>query len=498
MVRIGDIITQNPWWKLGRDFVRYDPDFKKAGPVFFNRRRIEFKRGDIYLFRGPRQAGKTTYFKAIIKELIERNVAPNHILYLSLDLFHSRREMRNAIDYFINSNVDAPEMFFFFDEVTSIDGWNFELKSMADKGITQKGIVLATGSSPIKLKEKGELMPGRGIEGNEYYIKPLSFREFIVQSVDWIERYLQGPEEFLNALRKLSALLRDCFIDLSWDMEDIRKAAQKIIPFKREISYFFEIYLMTGGFPGVINHYFSNRYLNDKNFIAPQMSEVFIRDVLGDLSRLQKQEIIARQILKAIVERYGSRFSISNLSREIERSHPTTMEYLECLEDAFICFTLYPYDFNKKTPRLKGEKKVYFFDPMVYHSIKSYLKGEEFWHTITGTKEDEALQGKIVEGVVLSHLIMHREIPFLRNPITFLWYYYDKSGKEIDAIFKNDGYWGVEIKYKSEVNEKDIKRLNPVKKYIVLSKESAGGDGEVIIIPVDVFLSLLPPSEKNV
>jgi hypothetical protein len=41
--------------------------------------------------------------------------------------------------------------------------------------------------------------------------------------------------------------------------------------------------------------------------------------------------------------------------------------------------------------------------------------------------EDEELQSKIMEGIAISHLLMHREIPFLKTGKTFLWSYYSLS-----------------------------------------------------------------------
>ncbi len=497
MVKIANIIAQNPWWRDGADFFRYDLNLKKVHPIFFERRWIDLKKKGIYILRGPRQVGKTTYLKDMARKLIQRGVSPENILYLSLDFFTSRREMRHAIEYFLDMTGDATEIYLFLDEITSIDDWSMELKYMADIGITQRGIILATGSSAVKLKEKGELLPGRGLEGNEYYIKPLSFRAFAIQSIDWIAEYIQ-TQGLRDAFKRLKPLLMECSVEL-FSMKDIKNMLKKVLPFKRELSYLFRIYLMTGGFPGVINHYFSNRYIKGKDTIEPWVSEIFIRDVLGDLSRLQRQETIARQLFKAIINRYGSRFSFSKLSREIERNHITTIDYLEYLEHAFISFVLYPYDFNKKEPKLKGEKKVYFFDPMVFHSVKAYLKGEEVWDIITETMQDEDLKSKIVEGMVISHLLMHGEIPFMRAVRTFLWHYYDKSRREIDAIIKQKrGYLGIEIKYRNMTGEKIIKKIEPVKRYIILSKEDVGEKGETIVMPVEIFLFLLPPSAKNV
>jgi len=499
MVRIAEIVSQNPWWKVGKDFIYDDQNLKKAKPLFFERGEIELKKGNIYILRGPRQVGKTTYLKDTIKKLIERGISPKNILYLSLDFFTSRREMRNAIDYFLDSTRDTAEIYLFLDEITSIEDWNLELKFMADQGITEKGIILATGSSAVKLKEKGELLPGRGLEGNEYYIKPLCFREFAIQSIDFIKECFPREDEFRYTFPELKSIFKECFIDLSYSPEDVKKQMYKLLPFKKELGFLFRIYLTTGGFPGAINHYLSNRFLKGEETIDPQISEIFIRDVLGDISRAQKQETIVRQILKAITERYSSRFSFSSLSRDIERTHVTTIDYLEFLEDSFISFILYAYDFSKKEPKLKGDKKIYFFDPLVFHSVKSYLTGKGIWNIITSTMEDEEMQSKVVEGIVISHLMLHKEIPFLKKASTFLWSYYDKSGREIDAILKEDErFLGIEVKYRSQVSEIKIRNLPPVKKYIILSKGDVGGKGETMIIPVDIFLALLLTSKQNV
>ncbi len=498
MARIAEIVNQNPWWKHGAEFVRYDQSLQRAKPIFFERRGIELEKGNIYILRGPRQVGKTTYIKDTIKGLIESGVSPKDILYLSLDFFTSRREARNAISYFLDSTRDSTGIYLFLDEITSLENWNLELKSMADQGVTRRGAILATGSSAVKLREKGELLPGRGLEGNEYYIKPLSFREFVLQSIDYIAAQLTR-DEFWEALNRLKPILKESSIEMSYGLEEIRKETQKVLHFKRELGYLFQIYLITGGLPGVINHYLTNRYSKGKEMIESRVSEIFIRDVLGDLSRLHRQETIARQILKAIVERYSSRYSFSKLSKEIDRTHVTTIDYLESLEDSFISFILYAYDFNKKEPKWKGDKKVYFFDPMIFHSVKSFLKGEEIRDTITATIEDENLQGKLVEGVVISHLLMHQEIPYLRAARTFLWSYYDKSGREIDAILKEDGrYSGIEVKYRAQVSEAKLRKIGPVKRYIILSKEDVGRSEDTMMIPVDIFISLLTPSKRNI
>ncbi len=46
------------------------------------------------------------------------------------------------------------------------------LKTLADSDFIDKLIVMATGSSAVKIKEKAERLPGGRVEGNEYYFKP--------------------------------------------------------------------------------------------------------------------------------------------------------------------------------------------------------------------------------------------------------------------------------------------------------------------------------------
>jgi len=497
MVKIAEINDQNSWWKLGKGFAQYDKSLSQATPIFYKRMQLKPQRGSIHILRGPRQVGKTTYLKDMVGRLLESGVSARDILYLSLDFFVSRRELRNAISYFLETRRDSDRTFLLLDEITSVEDWNLELKYMADRGSLKRGSILATGSSAVKLKEKGELIPGRGIEGNEHYVKPLSFREFVLQSVDFLSQHIT-QDELGHSLMILKTKLSSCVLDLDAGTDEINRMIENILPFSDELGFLFRLYLTTGGLPGVINHYFSNRYLKHEDTIISSIAEIFVRDVLGDMNRLQKQEAMTRLLLSGIVERYGSRYSFSRLSRAIEKSHVTVIDYLQFMEDSFICFVLYAYDFNRKAIKAKGDKKVFFFDPFMFHSVKSYLSGKETWEVIVSSLDDEDLLGRLVEGVVVSHLRMYGEIPFMKGCNTFLWYYYDKRGREIDAVLEEQGgFCGIEVKYRQGTDERSVRRIAPLKKCFLLSKVDFQYDEKTMVVPVDIFLSLLPVSERN-
>lgn len=499
MARISEITYQNPWWTYGREFVSHDQHFAEAKgrPIFFSRKHLELDRGDVHVLRGSRQVGKTVYLKEMVRQLIESGVNPRYVLYLSLDFFTSRREARNAIGYFIDSTREANEVHLFLDEITSLPDWNLELKYLADLGITKKAKIMATGSSAMGLKKRGELLPGRGLEGNEYYIKPLSCREFALQIIGYLISHTESPE-FRQSLARLQEVLPHVWIDLDSSLTDIRNQLEKIIPFKKELAYLFGIYAVTGGFPSVINHYLEHK-ADGNETIDTILAEVFVRYVLGDLANLNKQELFARQLLREIADKYGSRYSFSRLARNIDSTHVTTIDYLESLEQSFVLSIFYPYDFNKKAPKFKAEKKVYFLDPFIYHSLSSCLLGKELWPVVRRTLEDEESLGKLVEGIVCSHLSMAGERPYSREARTFLWFYYDHRGREIDAVVRTDStYLGCEVKYRRNIAEEDAARIPQVDNYLLLTQDDVGGDENLLIWPTDAFLPLLRASDRNI
>ena len=54
MVKISEIVTQNPWWRYGKKFVDHDKHLIKVknSPVFFRRKNLHPKKENIYVIRG--------------------------------------------------------------------------------------------------------------------------------------------------------------------------------------------------------------------------------------------------------------------------------------------------------------------------------------------------------------------------------------------------------------------------------------------------------------
>ena len=493
-MRFEDISRENPWWKFGDRFHNYDRHLKELNDAFieYKRKPIDLKNGNIYIIRGMRQIGKTTYIKQTIRSLLENEVDGGTILYMSCDRLSSRKELHNLISNFIQQNVEARTLYLFLDEITYLKDWVLELKNIADSNYIDRLIIVATGSNPIKLKEKTERLPGRRVEGNEYYFKPLNFRDFVLQSIDKLLVNIES-QELKDALDGLKSAIERNKIDLdNFDPGSIKD----ILPFKEELDWLFTTYTLTGGIPVVINDYLTQKYINKKDNIGPNVYERFIRVILGDITKIGRSEVTAKSILKDISVKYASRYSFTKMGKSLDISHQTIIEYLELFENSLLIEIVSSYDFTKKSARIKGDKKIYFANPFIHYSVAALLSGEDGY----STTEEIILKNKdiLIEGMVANHLAQTKETPYLKEWKTFLWMYYTRTGKEIDFIYKGSGpgYLGIEVKYREEVDIREITRIHETDKDIVLTKNQFEIIDDMILIPVPVFLAGLGKSQR--
>ncbi len=497
MVRQIDIIEQNPWWK-GKEMVSFDKDIKEyeKTEIHVERKDIAIEYGKIYVIRGPRRIGKTMWMKNKIKQLISNNIDPRKIMYFNCETLVSRARdnLRKVINFFLD--MEAGENYIFLDEITYVEDWQTELKFLYDGGKLSNSAVVVTGSLPFVLKKGIEYMPGRGIEGNEYLIKPVTFRDFILSTASHTDKIFQGNTEKMRSAGNLTTIIKNLDgINLEESTDKLKDSLKLIYPFMGELRRLFEIYILTGGFPKAINNYFQHSF-----HIDDSLYEEIVNYILGDITKINMDRETARQILIAILRRIGSRYSYTSLSKDTgdEISHQTIIAYIDALQNSYVLQTLYSYDFNKRMENIKGAKKIYFSDPFIFYCLKSMLSGKSGFELSAAYLQREENRGILVENIVATHLARVKESPKMKEPITYVWFYYNDKG-EIDFVYKknDDEYLGLEVKYQEKVNIGDIRRIADIKNYILLSYESYEFTENVVIVPVYMFLALLKSSEKN-
>ncbi|PKK85186.1 MAG: hypothetical protein CVT48_06640 [Thermoplasmata archaeon HGW-Thermoplasmata-1] len=456
-IKLSGLGAQNPWWRGGH-WEEEDVDLKDID-VLLNRKKIEIKKGEVYLFRGIRRAGKTVYIKSIIKELIGK-IDGRKILYLSCDRYH-RGETKNTIKEFIKRSHGEVVI---LDEITYLDDWHLILKELAE---TTDLTILATGSNPLKIKEKGERLPGRKIEGNEYFIGPLSFRDFLSNLIN-LNGKIKNPDIF-NAVRKIKK-----FKSFQPTSPDINEE----VPYFDEIDSLFYSYLLTGGFPSVINEYLKNGRIDERSY------EMIVRMFLGALSKEGKNEEIGRELMERMLSLGTSRTDFHTIGSDIGVHHNTVKEYVELLENSRMIYLLPAWDLSRKRYAPRKQKKFIFQSSFLSSSLYVYLTGGKYEDALDFL--DKNLES-IIEQTASSHLIWAYEKPLIRERHSFAGFYYDK--KECDFLLHENMKWhGFEVKYGKVEREK---YPFPV---FYLTKDTFSEDS----YPVSLFLAGLEKSEKSI
>ncbi len=422
---------QNPWWE---DEKEIEEDEKVKEVLKRNHKYIPpFLKGN-YLILGPRQTGKTTYLKLCIRELIKSGIHPKKCLYFVCNLVMKPEEIVEIVDIFKKSGGK----YVFFDEIGFVPEWERAVKQILELKALSEGMVFYfTGSSTLELQK--ERFPGRPVKIREFL--PLTFKEFCM---------VFGGDELISS------------IGYSGGLNNCQNNSAKLMPFIKEIGNLFNNYIRCGGFLRPAYQLVEEGRIQDETY------QIYWNWIAGDIARLDLSERTLSAVLKGVVKRYCSSFSLSSLATEVEiPSHMTVRDYLEILESLYVLRSYWKY--YDKTPAFRKERKVYFIDPFIYHlaSFKTL-----------GAKEEKAEDTpKIVEGIVGEALKRSG------MPLKFL-----RKNKELDFI---SGDYGIEVKWQEKVSGSDFPNIGDKAKNKILLSKKDFKTGEIAVVPVPIFLLVL-------
>ena len=312
----------NPWWKdekweeKDKHIREWKAQEIKWLPEWL--KQISLEPFSLNFVIGPRQVGKTTGIKLLIKQLIESGTEAERITYLSCEPFIDAHHLRKMLEKYFE--MREKEDILVLDEVTSIENWWKVVKGFIDLGKFENSVVIVSGSISMKLKKHAELFPGRKGKGKKVYVLPLSFPEYLrVKNIPFKKKY----------------------------EEIIRKS--------------FEEYAAFGGFPAAVNR--RAEFFSD-----------FLDGLESDLSKIDKSYKLAMQILSQIITKAPSALSYSAVGSEIQISHITVREYLEALEELFV--TKAACRKEGKNVLFRKEKKIFIRDPGIVRAVASVFNLE--------------------------------------------------------------------------------------------------------------------------
>lgn len=449
-----DLNILNSWWK-GKGYIKEDKHIKEFEEKHYKWRpelldEIRLAPDNIFTLRGPRQVGKTTLLKLIIKDLLNKRINEKAIFFWDCDELVDFRELSSILREYIefSKTNSIKEKYIFLDEVSRVKDWQRSIKSLKDSGELDKCCLILTGSHTLDIKYGADRMPGRtGKLGKDLMLLPLTFSEYIK---------LIKPEiaEKTKKIKKIS-------------VKELNNKINDVQAFDSELKILFSQYLITGGFPLVINEFLSN------NKIPDYIYEIYYKWIVGDIVKWGKREKILIQLLKSMILKQSSAISWDSLAKESEiKSHKTVSAYVEDLENMFVLLVLNFLELNKRIPNFNKNKKIYIIDPFIYHVFnkKIYFKENE-------------VNPDLIEAAVISNIARFNSESSI---------YYWKNKKEVDAILKiGKDIFPFEIKYQKNISKQDYMGLYHFNKGVLITKNTLIKGEKYSAIPAHIFLAVI-------
>lgn len=434
------LVRFNEWWKIGS--VRKELKKERNRDLFF--KILDYlKDKQIIAIYGLRRTGKTTLMYQIIDHLIEKGVEPKNIIYFSFDeiIAKQSKAIEDILETYSSTILKGEwkDAYIFFDEIQHIENWQAIIKRYYDLYPSLKIFISGSGSLFIKKKSR-ESLAGRIYEFN---LETLKFEEF-----------LRMKEIKFDGIKKSS------------NLKELQNLYKELSLYKKEIITNLNDYILKGGFIETINE---ESLYKVHNYIK---SSIIDRVTFHDIPETFdiKEPSLLLKILNTIAANPGGICEYQNLADSLKVTRQTISNYISYLKEAFLVKLTTNFTGSYLAGTRKA-KKSYLSD----HGIINALQGKEI--------PDEHTMGRIVENIVVNHL-----------DAKYFW----RAGKEeIDVMLtKNNETIPIEVKYKNEIREKDLKTMqkaierSDVKRGIIVSKDlfDLKRKDEILIIPLWLFL----------
>lgn len=398
----------------------------------------------IYSISGGRQIGKTTLLKLWMAELLQKPVDPARIVYFTGELIDDHHSLVRLVTETVQEMPKSKICYLLLDEVTYIRDWDKGIKFLADAGILENIILLLTGSDTVIIKEARMRFPGRRGPADkvDFLIHPLSFFEFI----------------------KLGSSFAEDELEILHNHE-----AQDIAPLIDRLSKAFERYLIHGGFLTAIND------MEKKGAINPATLYTYSDWIRGDVLKKGKKEHYLRDILSAIVNRYGSQVTWNALSKDLSIDHPKTVaDYVALLESMGVAFVQAAVLEDKLSASPKKARKMMFTDPFIFHAVRAWLRPSKDPYTqqVKAALSDPQWPARLAEACVATH--SSRQYPT----------YYIKAKGEVDVAYVHKNrLWPIEVKWTTQIRPKDLKQVAKYPNSRILTRQRQSG--EIMGIPTE-------------
>ncbi len=278
--------------------------------------RLPLNSGKIITIIGARRAGKTY----ILYQTMPKITDITNIIYINFEderLEISSKELNQIIEAYFEMypNKTEEELFFFFDEIQEINGWEKFIRRVYDT--ISKNIFITGSSSKLLSKEIATSLRGRTIS---YEVFPLSFKEYL--------RFTKTEEDIHSTKGKAKMLAS------------------------------FDEYLQKGGFPELAN---MDREIYEKS-LRNYFEVMIYRDIIERYGI--SDPIPLKLFAKKLISNTAKEFSVNRIfnslkSEGIKISKDTLYKFLDYCNDAYLIMPIANFS---ETPTKQTIKKAYCID----------------------------------------------------------------------------------------------------------------------------------------
>lgn len=292
----------NPWWET--EFLLKDI---KSRDNYLEKLKQYQDTNRIVLVTGLRRVGKTTILKLYIRNLIDNDVNPHHILYVSLDDYLlDKNSILEIVEYYrkmLKINLNE-HVYLFFDEITYKRDYQQQLKNFYDN---QNVTIFASASSSSLLQDKKAFLTGRSAA---LEVHPLFFHEYLT---------FKGI-----SIKKSESYLLDSY---------------------------FKDYIKEGGMP-------ENVLRPDRGYLSNLVQDIIEKDIVAFYGIKDHQKI--KDYFVLLMERSGKQVSINKVSKILHISPDTSKRYLSYFEKTYLIYLISRYGTTNEM--ILSPKKIFACD----------------------------------------------------------------------------------------------------------------------------------------
>lgn len=313
------IIRQNPWWRNKFE------DNSIPRTKYIDKIKANLSNKEIIFLMGLRRVGKTTIINQTIKFLLNEEIEPKKILFLTLDdLNYLGKTVFEIINKYREINNIGIDDFFYLilDEVTYLNNFEQQLKNLYD---TYNVKIIASSSIATLLRDKKAFLTGRIVT---IEIMPLDFEEFLLFKNIKINKY------------------------------------DKILTKK-----YFEEYMKIGGIP---------RFVLDNNphYITELINAIIYKDIIAHYKINDEKSV--KELFRLLCQRIGKPTSYNKLANILGITDTTVKKYISYFEKTYLFYSIEKYA-RSLNENITAPRKFYIADLGIKNIVSGNKeKGSDF------------------------------------------------------------------------------------------------------------------------